>query len=169
MLELCAGSLQHVFQKTYTGPLLPSAAQVLYQIANGLGYIHSQKMIHRDIKPDNILISNKEGEEGVLIKISDFGMSKEITDGVYAMSGKRGTYSWMAPEVQRWCLSNGDQNLENSFTPASDIFCAGCVFFTYVADENKHPFGESEIDRAYNISVNNIINRESKYLDIILH
>ena len=156
MLEKCAGSLHQVFRNEYNGPPLPPAAQVLYQIANGIDFIHSHDMIHRDIKPNNILISN----DGV-IKISDFGLSKKITAGMYSMSGRKGHFSWMAPEVQKWCQSNGDQSVKNEFTQKSDIFSAGCVFFMIVTN-GKHPFGENEIDRAYNISVDKIINEKSK-------
>lgn len=158
MFEKCDGSLEQVFQNKYTGPPLPSdAAVVLYQIANGLEYIHSQDMIHRDIKPDNVLISKG------IIKITDFGLSKKITAGVYEMSGKKGTLSWMAPEVLCWYLENqdGNQIVENKFTQKSDIFSAGCVFFMYVT-EGKHPFGDDFVDRQTNIKCNNVINTITK-------
>ena len=93
-MELCAGTLGEVIDKTYKGPAYPSDPIVLYQIADGLDYIHSQKLIHRDIKPDNILIS-MNGQ----LKLSDFGLSKQIsTRDTCSMSGMKGTLLWMAPD-----------------------------------------------------------------------
>nr|CDS32911.1 mitogen activated protein kinase kinase kinase [Hymenolepis microstoma] len=65
------------------------------QIAQGMNYLHSHKVIHRDLKSPNILI----GEDGQL-KISDFGVSKEITENSTKMSFA-GTVAWMAPEIMR--------------------------------------------------------------------
>ncbi|KAL5105866.1 Mitogen-activated protein kinase kinase kinase 12 [Taenia crassiceps] len=65
------------------------------QIAQGMNYLHSHKVVHRDLKSPNILIS----EDGQL-KISDFGVSKEFTENSTKMSFA-GTVAWMAPEIMR--------------------------------------------------------------------
>lgn len=65
------------------------------QIAHGMNYLHMNKIIHRDLKSPNILISYHNQ-----IKISDFGASKKFTDKSMVMSFK-GTVAWMAPEVIR--------------------------------------------------------------------
>ncbi|ESO07395.1 hypothetical protein HELRODRAFT_76766 [Helobdella robusta] len=65
------------------------------QITNGMCYLHSHKIIHRDLKSPNILISKND-----VIKISDFGTSREWTDKSTKMSFA-GTVAWMAPEVIR--------------------------------------------------------------------
>ncbi|KAM7534608.1 hypothetical protein Aperf_G00000107131 [Anoplocephala perfoliata] len=65
------------------------------QIAQGMNYLHSHKVVHRDLKSPNILI----GENGQL-KISDFGVSKEFTENSTKMSFA-GTVAWMAPEIMR--------------------------------------------------------------------
>ncbi|KAI9551110.1 hypothetical protein GHT06_004038 [Daphnia sinensis] len=57
VLELCAGTLTDFCGGKYNGLMLPPDELVLYQIANGLNYIHSRDLVHRDVKPDNILIS----------------------------------------------------------------------------------------------------------------
>ncbi|EFX85296.1 hypothetical protein DAPPUDRAFT_5547, partial [Daphnia pulex] len=69
VLELCSGSLFQVIQKTFDGPALPSDREVMYQIAAGLNYVHSQNLVHLDIKPENILISTN-GQ----MKLADFGL-----------------------------------------------------------------------------------------------
>lgn len=88
VLELCAGTLKDFIKKEYTGPM-PSDTQVMYQIACGVAYIHSQKLIHRNIIPENILISLTSP---VIMKISDFGIIKRTSSG-------EGTHNWMAPEI----------------------------------------------------------------------
>ncbi|XP_065090659.1 mitogen-activated protein kinase kinase kinase 13-A isoform X2 [Ochlerotatus camptorhynchus] len=65
------------------------------QIAIGMQYLHSHKIIHRDLKSPNILIG-----EGEVIKISDFGTSREWNEISTKMSFA-GTVAWMAPEVIR--------------------------------------------------------------------
>ncbi|KAI9561450.1 hypothetical protein GHT06_012407 [Daphnia sinensis] len=132
VLELCAGTLEEVINKTFVGPILPPDQVVLYEIADGLDYIHSQKLVHRDIKPENILIS-KSGQ----MKLSDFGLSKQIsTRDTCSMSGIKGTLLWMAPELR-------GNNEPNKATPKCDVFPCGCVFFVFLTRENGgiHPFG----------------------------
>ncbi|XP_072308144.1 mitogen-activated protein kinase kinase kinase 12-like isoform X2 [Eucyclogobius newberryi] len=64
-------------------------------IAGGMNYLHLHKIIHRDLKSPNILITYDDA-----VKISDFGTSKELSDKSTKMSFA-GTVAWMAPEVIR--------------------------------------------------------------------
>jgi len=66
---------------------------VLYGIAFGMRELHNKTVIHRDLKPGNILL-----DEYFYPKITDFGLSK-ITRGSETQSTFRGTVSWMAPEI----------------------------------------------------------------------
>ena len=65
------------------------------QIASGMQYLHSHKIIHRDLKSPNVLLSYAD-----TLKISDFGISRQWSEGSIKMSFA-GTVSWMAPEVIR--------------------------------------------------------------------
>jgi serine/threonine protein kinase len=156
-LERCAGTLSQVITKTYKGPAYPSDEIVLFQIADGLDYIHSKKLIHRDIKPDNILIS-MNGQ----LKLSDFGLSKQIsTRDTCSMSGMKGTLLWMAPELR---ANNG---VNNKGTPKSDVFPCGCVFFGFLTREygGIHPFGDvngDHLEVQNNIRDGKLINFDSK-------
>lgn len=69
---------------------------ILYGTAKGMEYLHSNKIIHRDIKPDNILLN-----EYLFPKIADFGFSK-ITSQIFSRSQSRicGTQNYAAPEVK---------------------------------------------------------------------
>uniref|UniRef100_A0A8C9VPH4 Mitogen-activated protein kinase kinase kinase n=1 Tax=Scleropages formosus TaxID=113540 RepID=A0A8C9VPH4_SCLFO len=64
-------------------------------IAGGMNYLHLHKIIHRDLKSPNMLITSDD-----VVKISDFGTSKELSDNSTKMSFA-GTVAWMAPEVIR--------------------------------------------------------------------
>jgi serine/threonine protein kinase len=142
-----------VIDKTFNGPALPPDQEVLYEITNGLDYIHSKKLVHRDIKPENILISTA-GK----MKLSDFGLSKQIsTRDTCSMSGTRGTRLWMAPEFY-------DNN--EKATPKCDVFPCGCVFFVFLTRENGgiHPFGDTKdpLQVPLNIREGKPVNIESK-------
>lgn len=64
-------------------------------IASGMSYLHLHKIIHRDLKSPNVLVTHTD-----TVKISDFGTSKELNDKSTKMSFA-GTVAWMAPEVIR--------------------------------------------------------------------
>jgi len=82
-----------------TQVLLPNVVQYVQQIAEALEYAHGKNVIHRDIKPDNILI----GMQGEL-RLSDFGiavLSQTGRNSLGASSGVGGTAYYMAPEQSR--------------------------------------------------------------------
>jgi serine/threonine protein kinase len=144
---------------------MPPDGQVLYQIANGLRYIHSRNLVHRDVKPDNILISMTTP---VQMKLSDFGLVKKISpQGTYTQSGLKGTLIWMAPEILELLNHSRDSTTEElpRGSIQSDTFAAGCVFF-YFLTRGKHPFG-NYIRIQVNIVDNNPIelnqHEKSKY------
>ncbi|XP_045784103.1 mitogen-activated protein kinase kinase kinase 12-like [Maniola jurtina] len=64
-------------------------------IALGMSYLHTHKIIHRDLKSPNVLIA-----DNLVVKVSDFGTSREWND-VSAIMSFTGTVAWMAPEVIR--------------------------------------------------------------------
>jgi serine/threonine protein kinase len=143
-MEKCLTSLDSYFRQPqlFHGVILmPSDKEVLLQIVEGLQYIHSQNLIHRDVKPENILIS---GDKPAVIKWTDFGLSKRVAnrDGTI-WSSQKGTKGWMAPEV--------DANQEKVIAgEKSDIFCLGCVFFFFLTP-TIHPFGNNSNERKNNI------------------
>uniref|UniRef100_A0A3Q2QHG1 Mitogen-activated protein kinase kinase kinase 12 n=1 Tax=Fundulus heteroclitus TaxID=8078 RepID=A0A3Q2QHG1_FUNHE len=95
LMEYCAqGQLYEVLRagRKITPSLLVEWSM---GIAGGMNYLHLHKIIHRDLKSPNMLITHDD-----MVKISDFGTSKELSDKSTKMSFA-GTVAWMAPEVIR--------------------------------------------------------------------
>jgi serine/threonine protein kinase len=111
-MELCDASLgdcllypekrkQHPFQ-------VPA---LLREIVSAVSYLHGRGVVHRDIKPQNILL------RGVHAKLSDFGTSKQTGVNEEDLLGTHGTFRYMAPEVYR-----GEPH-----SLSCDIWSLGCL------------------------------------------
>ncbi len=95
-----------------------AVVRVMIGVANGLAAAHRAKLVHRDIKPDNILIGDDRA------RVVDFGLAGDPT----AAEGSAGTPSYMAPEVLAGELA----------TPASDQFSFGVTLFEALHGERPH-------------------------------
>jgi serine/threonine protein kinase len=128
--------------RKYRGPM-PQEIEVLHQLAIGLEYIHQMKVIHRNIKPENVLIWVNPITDQVLMKWSGFGLNKEVNErGTYSMSGIRGTYNWLAPEILK-LLQVDEANkaaVKQRGTVKTDVFPEGLVF-GYFLLKGLHLFG----------------------------
>ena len=85
------GDLNSVITKQNNFWNSTSKYKAIYGIASGLNYIHSKKILHRDIKPGNILLN-----DNFEIQIADFGYSREVHN---KMTTQIGSPYWMAPEI----------------------------------------------------------------------
>ncbi|KAF0682620.1 Aste57867_25257 [Aphanomyces stellatus] len=95
-------------------------------ITEGLFYLHSQNLIHRDLKSRNILLDSVKGT-----KLADFGSSKEVVYGD-TMTAAVGTFRWMAPEML----------LFQRYSNAVDIFSFGVVLSEL--DTHALPYSDAE-------------------------
>lgn len=127
MEYLPSRSLAQVMNITDTLPPL-EVAQIGTHVADALTAAHAAGIVHRDIKPGNILIAERGRDLG-LVKISDFGIARAKGDQTDRTGVITGTPAYFAPEVAR----GADP------TEASDVFSLGATLYTAV--EGQPPFG----------------------------
>ena len=116
------------------GPMPPHAATaVMRAVLTGLAVAHSKNMVHRDIKPDNVLINGDHS-----VKLADFGLVRAAADSPHSTDQIIGTLSYLSPE----------QVDGTSLTQASDVYSAGVVLFELLTGTT--PFsGETALAHAY--------------------
>ena len=102
---------------------LADAAKLGIDICKALEICRRHGIIHRDIKPDNIFVSERGN-----FKLGDFGIARTVEKTMSNLS-KKGTYNYMAPEVY-----NG-----SDYGPSVDIYSLGIVLYRYL-NNNRFPF-----------------------------
>jgi len=103
------------------------------QVVEGLSYLHSRGILHRDLKADNILL-----DPTGICKISDFGISKrsdDIYDNDAELTSMQGSIFWMAPEV----LHNG----KRGYNAKIDIWSLGCLVLEMWA--GRRPWNQEDM------------------------
>src|SRR5271163_1478628 len=120
---------------TERGPMPPHAvAAVLRPVLGGLAAAHRAGLVHRDVKPENVLISD-EGD----VKIVDFGLVRAVAAaGITSTSVILGTAAYLSPEQVR----------DGNASPRSDVYAAGIVAYELLTGQT--PFsGDSPLSVAY--------------------
>jgi serine/threonine protein kinase len=109
-----------------SGPLpVEDTVRIVAEIASALDALHAAGLVHRDVKPSNILLDE---ERGALL--TDFGLAKRRDYSMLTAPGQMlGTLDYIAPEMLR-----GEQP-----GPSADLYALGCVVFECLAGEP--PFG----------------------------
>ena len=102
-LDVCEGGLESTFVKSF-----------LFQLLTGVAYCHHHRVLHRDLKPQNLLI-NREGE----LKLADFGLARAFGIPVRSYTHEVVTLWYRAPDV---LLGS------RKYSTPVDIWSIGCIF-----------------------------------------
>jgi tRNA A-37 threonylcarbamoyl transferase component Bud32 len=136
-MELVRGRSLQQIQKA-EGPLPPvRVLNILHQIAEALGEAHEQGLVHRDMKPENVMVESRDGED--FVKVLDFGIAKIIsgdasknTPALTAFGQTVGTLEFMSPEQLRGHTLDG----------RSDIYAIGMMSYEMLTGEL--PFADAK-------------------------
>lgn len=128
-MRLVQGVTLHELLKT--GPLEPArAAHIVSEIGSALDAAHAAGLIHRDVKPQNIIVTATD-----FPYLVDFGIAEASGESGLTMTGTNiGTLSYMAPER----FGDGDA------TPAVDVYSLACVLYEALTGDTPFPDGSME-------------------------
>ncbi|KAL2755567.1 hypothetical protein ACRALDRAFT_1051075 [Sodiomyces alcalophilus JCM 7366] len=117
--------------------LSPAVIQkFMWQLCDGIRYCHSHRILHRDLKPQNLLI-DKEGN----LKLADFGLARAFGVPLRTYTHEVVTLWYRAPEI----LLGGRQ-----YSTGVDMWSVGCIFAEMCTRKPLFP-GDSEIDEIFKI------------------
>lgn len=114
----------------------PMVKKFLFQLIKGIYHCHSHRVLHRDLKPQNLLI-NKDGT----LKVADFGLARAFGVPLRSYTHEVVTLWYRAPEI----LLGGKQ-----YSTGVDMWSVGCIF-AEMAERKPLFSGDSEIDQIFKI------------------
>ena len=146
VFELLAQDLRSFIGRLYKSPQRPPAASVVplptiksftRQILDALWFCHQNRVVHRDIKPGNILVTH----DGSCVKLADFGLARAFEVPLCTYTHEVVTLWYRAPEILLG---------EKRYTPAVDVWSVGCIVAEMTVGKPLFR-GESEIDQLFKI------------------
>ncbi len=148
-------TIRHVIQdseilKKHKLPGKKEVYAIGYYLCNGLAHMHENKIVHKDIKKDNIMLTLKEG----ILKIIDFGLAKECTFGEKNFLDKiEFDITYAAPEMIEQTTVKIDNvsgssvvslpNAKIPYGPETDMWAVGVTLYEIATF--SHPFGVADI------------------------
>eukprot|EP00744_Colponema_vietnamica_P003241 GILI01004995.1.p1 GENE.GILI01004995.1~~GILI01004995.1.p1 ORF type:complete len:548 (-),score=87.63 GILI01004995.1:402-2045(-) len=118
------GDLSQLIKKSKTSLPEADVVSLFKQLVSAVGYMHSQKVLHRDLKPQNVFLS----QDGTQVKVGDFGFSKALSYTFAMANTLCGTPYFYSPEL---CKGK-------PYNAASDVWALGIMLYEMVS--RKMPF-----------------------------
>ena len=157
VMDFCEGGSIDKLMARCGGQLSITEAQpLMLQALDGLGFLHSQDVIHRDIKPGNILLAGSEGNWRA--KISDFGLAKNFQKAGLSGMSVTGSFAGTPAFMPR------EQILNFKYAkPVTDIWSIGATFYNMLTGELPRDFppGKDEMQVILNGGIVPIRKRDS--------
>lgn len=127
VMELVGGPSLHTVLTEHGALPVSEVARIGHALCDALAHAHDRGLIHRDMKPANVLLDESSHEP----KVADFGIAKGLEDsgGLTRTGGLIGTAAYLSPE----------QVSGRPATPASDVYAVGCLLYACLTGEP--PFG----------------------------
>eukprot|EP00928_Gymnodinium_smaydae_P027090 TRINITY_DN21068_c0_g1_i1.p1 TRINITY_DN21068_c0_g1~~TRINITY_DN21068_c0_g1_i1.p1 ORF type:complete len:1428 (+),score=315.60 TRINITY_DN21068_c0_g1_i1:146-4429(+) len=135
--EFAYGELFEIFQDDKTLPE-EQVAHIARQLTQALNYLHSQKIIHRDMKPQNVLVGADD-----TIKLCDFGFARIMSHQTTVLTSIKGTPLYMAPELVQ----------ERPYDCSADLWSLGVICYELVV--GKPPFYTNSLISLIHLIVEN--------------
>ena len=130
------GSLYNYLHDKKEEPSPDQSLAWAQQIASGMQHLHSNNVVHRDLKSGNVLLAL-----GLLAKVCDFGTARTLAKT--AMTTQKGTYRWMPPEIV--------EGVEANINKMCDVFSYGMVLYEIFA--RKIPYDDIPTDPLVGLAV----------------
>jgi cyclin-dependent kinase 2 len=108
----------------------------MYQLVSGISYCHSHRVLHRDLKPQNLLIDKNN-----VVKLADFGLARAFGVPIGIITHEVVTLWYRAPEI---LLGS------RTYSTPVDMWSAGCIFAELANNSPLFP-GDSDIDQIFRI------------------
>ena len=117
-------------------------AKIVYDLLQALRHCHALGIVHRDVKPANLLLSSSDF--GANLKLADWGLAARWAEGGPALAGVCGTLDYSSPEM-----------LNGSYTNATDLWSAGVLLFSLLS--GRSPFrGPSAAATAHRVKAGRV-------------
>jgi serine/threonine protein kinase len=135
VMELCeGGSLANFLRRSGQRPAAEALAY-MFQVLQGLAYAHSQGVVHRDVKPHNMLLTDRT------VKLTDFGIARTLTadqgSRITGTGDTLGTLAYMSPEQRVDPRKAG---------PAADIYGVGATLYILVTGRRPFDLAMASLD-----------------------